>query len=289
MPRKRYTVLIIPDGSHKVRRFSLRPGLLWLSGFLAVAAGVVVTVLLYDYSQVSSERAELLRLRSENRCQQTDIRTLASQLECVQKELVILAQNDAKVRLIAEMAVPKKSTQAGIGGQVDEDVPNDLSLLQKQIDEVRQAIDLRRVSQVEIQGFLNDQRSLMAAKPQGWPARGWLSSVFGMRKSPFTGRRKMHEGLDIAARTGAPIFATADGIVSRVETQAGYGKVVYVEHGYGYTTLYGHNSKIFVKVGQRVKRGEKISAMGNTGQSTGPHLHYEVRLNGVPLNPKKFL
>ena len=289
MAKKRYTVLIIPDGSHRVRRFSLRPGFVWLASILLVTGGMSMGLLLYNHSQASSDSVELNRLRSENRCQKSDIRNLATQLESVQQQLVILAQNDAKVRLVADLPAPNKTTQIGIGGQVDEDVPSNLSDLQKQIDEVRQAIDLRRVSQVEIQGFLNDQRSLVAAKPQGWPARGWLSSVFGMRKSPFTGKRKMHEGLDIAARTGAPVYATADGIVSRVETQAGYGKVVYIEHGYGYSTLYGHNSKIFVKVGQRVKRGEKISAMGSTGQSTGPHLHYEVRLNGVPLNPKKFL
>ncbi len=100
---------------------------------------------------------------------------------------------------------------------------------------------------------------------------------------------KMHEGLDIAARTGTPIYATADGIVSRAETAPGYGKLVVVDHGYGYRTYYAHNSKIYVKVGQRIKRGDKIAAIGNTGASTGSHLHYEVRLNGVPLNPHKFI
>jgi murein DD-endopeptidase MepM/ murein hydrolase activator NlpD len=151
------------------------------------------------------------------------------------------------------------------------------------------AIDLQRTSQEEIQGFLNDQRSQSAAKPVGWPTRGWITSNFGMRNSPFTGRRKMHEGLDIAARSGTPITATADGIVSRAETASGYGKLVVIDHGYGYRTYYAHNSKIFVKVGQRVKRGEKVAAVGSTGSSTGSHLHYEVRLNNAPLNPRKFL
>jgi len=110
-----------------------------------------------------------------------------------------------------------------------------------------------------------------------------------MRRSPFTGKRKMHEGVDIASRTGTPVFATADGIVSKAETAAGYGKLVVIDHGYGYKTYYAHNSKIFVKVGQRVKRNERISAVGNTGSSTGSHVHYEVHLNGVPVNPKKYL
>jgi murein DD-endopeptidase MepM/ murein hydrolase activator NlpD len=110
-----------------------------------------------------------------------------------------------------------------------------------------------------------------------------------MRRDPFNGRRKMHEGLDIAARTGTPVVATADGIVSSVRTEAGYGKVAVVDHGYGYRTIYGHNSRIYVKVGQRVRRGDRIAAVGNTGRSTGSHIHYEVRLNGVPVNPKKYL
>ena len=130
---------------------------------------------------------------------------------------------------------------------------------------------------------------MLAAKPQGWPVKGWVTSNFGMRNSPFTGKRKMHEGLDVAARTGTPVFATADGIVSRAETAPGYGKLVIIDHGYGYKTYFGHNSKIYVKVGQRVKRGDKLSAVGNTGSSTGSHLHYEVRRNGVPLNPRKYI
>jgi murein DD-endopeptidase MepM/ murein hydrolase activator NlpD len=110
-----------------------------------------------------------------------------------------------------------------------------------------------------------------------------------MRNSPFTGVRKMHEGIDIACRTGTPVIATADGIVSRAQSVEGYGKLVVVDHGYGYQTFYAHNSRIHVKVGDRVRRGQKIAAVGSTGSSTGPHVHYEVRLNQVPVNPYKFL
>jgi murein DD-endopeptidase MepM/ murein hydrolase activator NlpD len=99
----------------------------------------------------------------------------------------------------------------------------------------------------------------------------------------------MHCGLDIAARTGTPVLAPADGVVKRVGTAPDYGKMVVIDHGYGYQTLYAHNSKLFVKVGQRVKRGDQIAAIGNTGRSTGSHLHYEVHLNGVPIDPRKFL
>jgi len=172
---------------------------------------------------------------------------------------------------------------------LEHDPAEDFSDVQRRIDEIMRAIDLHRASQEEVHGLLNDERSLLGSKPRGWPTRGMVTSGFGMRRSPFSGRPTMHEGMDIAARTGSPVHATADGIVSRSETVAGYGKLVVIDHGYGFQTYYGHNSKIHVKVGQRVRRGEKIAAVGNTGASTGSHLHYEVRRNNLPLNPKKYI
>lgn len=99
----------------------------------------------------------------------------------------------------------------------------------------------------------------------------------------------MHEGIDFAANIGTPVIVTADGVVSQVVYSPAYGRMVTVDHGYGYMTLYAHNSKVLVKVGQRLKRGDKIARVGNTGQSTGPHLHYEVHLNGVPIDPRPLL
>lgn len=289
MSARKFTVLIIPEGSHRVRRFSLQRSL--LGGVLGVCLLLTLAVswLAFDYFRTNLDRNELHRLQTQNRIQQKELRRLSAGIENLRKEMVVLAQNDAKVRVLAQFSKPRSETLAGMGGPPEEENPVELSDMQRQIDELRQAIDLRRESQEEVQGFLNDQRSLLAAKPRGWPVKGWVTSNFGMRNSPFSGRIKMHEGLDIAARTGTPIFATADGIVSRSETAPGYGKLVVIDHGYGYKTYYAHNSKILAKVGQRVKRGEKIAAVGNTGTSTGSHVHYEVRLNGVPLNPKKYI
>jgi murein DD-endopeptidase MepM/ murein hydrolase activator NlpD len=249
---------------------------------------VVLSLFFTDYFRTTLDRNELDRLRGQNRTQQKELRRLSASLSDLRKELVVLAQNDAKVRVLTQLSRPKTDTLSGVGGPPEDDAAEELPALQRQIDEVRQAIDLRRESQEEVQGFLNDQRSLLGAKPKGWPANGWGTSTFGMRKSPFTGKPKMHEGIDIAARTGTPAFATGDGIVSQAETAPGYGKLVVIDHGYGYKTYFAHNSKLFVNVGQRVKRGERIADIGNTGSSTGSHLHYEVRLNGVPVNPKKF-
>ncbi len=288
MSARKFTVLVIPEGSHRVRRFSLRRGM--LQACLAAVLGLIlaISLLAYDYFNTSLDRSELHRLKAQNRLQQKELQRFTASIEDLRKEMVVLSQNDAKVRVLARLSKPRSDALTGMGGPAEEE-GTDFSSLQQQIDAMRAAIDLRRESQEEIQGFLNDQRSLLAAKPKGWPVKGWVTSGFGMRHSPFTGKLKMHEGLDIAARTGTSVGAAADGIVSQAETVPGYGKLVVIDHGYGFKTYYGHNSKIFVKVGQRVNRGDKISAVGSTGSSTGPHLHYEVRLNGVPLNPKKYI
>jgi len=285
---KKFTILVIPEGSHRVRRFGVKRSLLnW------VACGLVLFLLglgalMFDYVRTNLDQGEFDRLQVENREQRDEMRRLVVKLEDLRKEMVVLAQNDAKVRVMAKLSRPKGDSMTGVGGPGSDDLPQEYSDIQRRIDDLRHQIDLQRESQEEIQGFLNDQRSLLAAKPSGYPVKGWVTSSFGLRRDPFNGRRKMHEGYDIAARTGTPVTATADGIVSQSKAVPGYGKMVVIDHGYGYRTYYGHNSKNYVKVGQRVKRGDRIAAVGNTGRSTGSHVHYEVRLNGVPVNPKKF-
>jgi murein DD-endopeptidase MepM/ murein hydrolase activator NlpD len=115
------------------------------------------------------------------------------------------------------------------------------------------------------------------------------SSSFGWRLDPFTGHNAFHEGLDFTAETGTPIYASADGIVTTAEQQPDYGRIIKINHGAGIETRYAHTSKILVKVGDRVLRGQKIALVGSTGRSTGSHLHFEVRLNGEPLDPRKYL
>lgn len=289
MSSKRFTILVIPEGSHRVRRFGLkRSALNWTAASLLVFL-LGLGGLIFDYVRTDLDRAELNRLQVENSEQRDELHRLVVKLEDLRKEIIVLAQNDAKVRVMAKLSRPKADSKNGIGGPEPAELSQEFSDIQRRIDSVRRQIDLQRESQEEIQGFLNDQRSLLAAKPTGWPVKGWTTSAFGMRTDPFSGQRKMHEGYDIAARTGTPVVATADGIVSQAKTMPGYGKIVIIDHGYGYRTYYAHNSKIHVKVGQRVNRGDKVASVGNTGRSTGSHVHYEIRLNGVPVNPKKYL
>ncbi len=145
---------------------------------------------------------------------------------------------------------------------------------------------------VELENVLDHFReklSYLTSIPSLWPVKGWVTSGFGYRISPFTHTLEFHEGLDIANAPGTPVVAPAEGYVLYTGWARGYGNVIILGHGYGITTIYGHLEKILVKQGQHVMRGEKIGLIGSTGRSTGPHLHYEVRVNGVPVNPLNYL
>lgn len=137
--------------------------------------------------------------------------------------------------------------------------------------------------------LLVDQKTVLASLPVRKPAKGYLTSGFGVRHSPFGDRVKMHEGLDIANRPGTDVIAPADGTVIFADTKSGYGQTIILDHGYGLETWFAHNSKLVVQKGQRVRRGENISKIGSTGRSTGPHLHYEVRFRGLPVNPDTYI
>lgn len=133
------------------------------------------------------------------------------------------------------------------------------------------------------------QKDLLTATPSVRPTGGWLSSGFGYRTDPFTKRRKLHKGLDFAANIGTPVYAPADGVVSFAGREGSYGKIISIDHGYGLVTRFAHNSRLTVKTGQKISRWDKIAEVGTTGRSSGPHLHYEVRLNGVSVNPEKYI
>lgn len=134
-----------------------------------------------------------------------------------------------------------------------------------------------------------NQADGFAAKPSIWPTSGEITSTFGWRASPWGEGRELHPGLDIANSMGTPIAATADGVVVQSGPAGGYGNVVQIDHGNGIETIYGHNSRLAVNVGQVVKKGQIIAYMGSTGRSTGPHAHYEVRVNGVAVDPMPYL
>lgn len=166
---------------------------------------------------------------------------------------------------------------------------NSKASLSIRIDKAVNEAALREQGVIKLQELLVERQSILNATPSIRPTRGWFTSRFGYRVDPFTGQTVMHYGTDIAASPGTPVVAPADGIVSYVGYESGYGKIVAIDHGYGVRTRYGHNSQIYVQLGQKVNRRDVISAVGSTGRSSGPHLHYEVRINDVPVDPINYI
>ncbi len=281
-------LILVPESGNKVKPLRISRFFLCIS-LCSLLLGIgLFTFFAWSYVSYQIDYQELQRLRVESSNQRQDLHRLVVDVERLQQELGALALAEARIRQLAELGEDGRLLPIAMGGQPD---PGSHSLdeIQQQINALQIEIELRRQSQQNVRNLLNDEISISRSTPKGWPTHGWLSSYFGTRKSPFTGRTVMHEGLDIAANTGTAVNVTADGIVARVEYSPTYGNTVVIDHGYGYQTLYAHNSRNLVKVGQRVKRGERIAQVGNTGQSTGPHLHYEVQLNGIPINPRTFL
>lgn len=153
----------------------------------------------------------------------------------------------------------------------------------------RQLSDRERQLRV-LEDLLLASRLQKQMRPSGWPVEnGWVSSLFGWRADPFTGRRTMHAGIDFAARQGADVLAVATGIITEASVHSGYGNLVEINHGNGYVTRYGHNSKILVKLGEKVNKGQRIALVGSTGRSTAPHVHLEVLFNGRVVNPQEYI
>ena len=163
------------------------------------------------------------------------------------------------------------------------------ALLNIRLDKAINDSKLQRQDGFRIWESLSQKHSLLEATPAISPTNGWVTSDFGYRISPYTNTPSLHQGLDIAASPGTPVRATGSGVITHTGYDVGYGKLVSIDHGYGILTRYGHNAEIFVVIGQKVERGDVIATVGNTGRSTGPHLHYEVRLNGIPINPENYI
>ena len=185
----------------------------------------------------------------------------------------------------------------GIGGSPDISSYNKnsslgskaIEKLNMKVDSLQTQADLQEISFMELDKYFKDRKAFLASIPSIWPVKGWVTSGFGYRVSPFTGAREIHDGVDIAAPLQSYVISPADGFVIRSGRKRSLGLMMEIDHGYGLLTRYGHNSKNLVNVGDHVKRGQVIAQVGRTGRSTGPHLHYGIFLNGIPVNPAKYI
>jgi murein DD-endopeptidase MepM/ murein hydrolase activator NlpD len=277
---------------------------------LAALAGLIFLVGcygLFDYLAVHGRLATknnvekaLAQQTEEVLHQREQIQKFAVEINDLKEKLIQLNKFEEQIRVIANIDQPDgRDSLFGVGGSTPEDLNPNIELTvrhQRLIKDMHRHINqLDTASSHQIANFetlldrLEAQKNMLAHTPAIRPAAGWISSRFGYRQSPFTGRREFHKGMDIANRVGTPIVASADGIVSYCGKKGLIGNLVVVDHGHGLVSRYGHIDSMEINVGSAVKRGQIIARMGNTGRSTGPHLHYEVRLNGVPVNPSKYI
>ncbi len=255
----------------------------------ATAEGLAVAAVAEMRAELAGQRERLAQSR-----EQMHAAELATARRLGQMQAHIMRLNAAGQRL-TEVAMLDESefefaNEPAIGGPEAPslgtlDGAGDLSLelLESELDLKARQLDILE-HMLLINQLFDDRR------PAGWPVKtGWISSVFGARTDPFTGRRTAHHGVDFAARAGSDVVAVAAGVVSYSGRRTGYGNLVEINHGNGYVTRYGHNRKNLVKVGDRVSKGASLALVGRTGRSTGPHVHFEVLVDGVAVNPRNFI
>ena len=294
---RRYTIVLADRRTGVVRRFTVG---LWPT----VAAGTFVMALpvligtgaaLKAKHDVADLYASAAALGIENANYRIATEALSGQIAGLQSaidELGAQAALDPSLSSAMDRLPAVVKNRAMGGGGDSSSALSSLMALQSPentfglLREILQGIESRLT---DARSDVDRRNALAAATPSIWPAHGWLSSSVGRRTDPITGGEDFHHGLDISADAGSPIYATADGTVTMARREGAYGNLVVIDHGYGLETRYGHMSKFEVKHGAKVKRGDLIGRVGSTGRATGPHLHYEVRVNGRLLNPLQLL
>lgn len=298
--RRRWTVVFVPHGSEPSRIVEVSYGVIKLAiGGVALGVGAA---LLVGYATMGRtvDLSRTSRLQTENERLSQEIGELHGRLSSLSDTISQISQRDAKIRVLANLDPIDPSVQAaGIGGPTlaprplmptagaamrkAQDIRVDLNAL------IRRA-NLLASSFEEAKDSLASHSQRLAATPSIMPTQGWLTSAFSsMREHPILHVARPHEGIDVTAPMGSPIEAPAGGTVTDAGWESGYGNTVTIDHGYGIVTKFAHCSKLLVKTGQHVSRGQRIALVGNTGLATGPHLHYEVHVNGRPVDPLKYV
>jgi len=304
-PKDKYTLVLFRSGSGVHRKLTLSVPLvrriLWLlvPGCCALMLGAVVAITLYlvnldninSYARLARQKQEL----------EKQLNFFSRRMDDLRVQLAGLQESSARVKVMANLAiVPGPGENRGVGGPdplaaeltvscLDAERKQQLARMHEELQSLEVGISCEESELERLRDHLKEQQTLLNFTPSVWPVRGWISSRYGYRVSPFTQRRELHKGIDIVNRVGTPVVATADGRVVFAGYRSGYGKMVIIDHGLGKVTKYGHLSRVAVSKGEEVVRGQKIGLLGNTGRSTGPHLHYEVVVNGHAVDPMDYL
>jgi murein DD-endopeptidase MepM/ murein hydrolase activator NlpD len=286
---KRYsTIIFVPHARAKFRKLKVSHRLLFSIVSLITSSLCLSTFFSVQYFTSLSQTHELTKLRHENRELQTANEQFSKSVESLRTQLRTVDDRTRKLAIIAGINTLDESSQGGVGGLRPADLGenpyrDDLDKMAFRSHRLEKDLSLLEKKFVE-------QAQLLSSTPSIAPVRGILTDGFGGRSDPFTGEPGTHNAIDISSAVGQAVRAPADGIVVKAEWANGYGNVIYLAHPFsGYSTRYGHLSNFAVQPGQHVKRGDIIAYVGSTGRSTGPHLHYEVRVNNNPVNPLEYI
>ena len=285
---KRYsTIIFVPHARAKFRKLKVSHRLLFSIVSLVTSSLCLSTFFSVQYFTSLSQTHELSKLRRENRELQTANEHFGKSVESLRTQLRTVEDRTRKLAIIAGITTLDEASQGGSGGIRNNDEPS--NPYRDDVDKMSfRSHSLQKDLNVLERKFAAQSREL-SSTPSIAPVRGILTDGFGGRSDPFTGEPGQHNAIDISSAVGQAVRSPADGIVVKAEWANGYGNVIFISHGYGFSTRYGHLSHFSVRPGERVKRGDVIGHVGSTGRSTGPHLHYEVRLNNNPVNPLAYI
>jgi murein DD-endopeptidase MepM/ murein hydrolase activator NlpD len=288
MGGKSYTFFIASSASGAMRRMRVPSYALHLLGILAVVGGITIAAGMGSYSRMLWKAASYNSLRAEQESLKQQYTRLQNQVSDTNQRLNSLQS------LAGEVAMAYGITRFSQTpfGLTDSDTAPDEVEYQASIDAfsfLEKHVTAVSMSSAGMRLLPATQLSTLGIAPTLWPVVGHITGVFGERLDPFSGEGAFHSGLDIASHYGDTVRATADGIAETVEQRAGYGRLVIIDHGFGVTSWYGHLSGFNVQAGMHVKAGDVIGYEGDSGRSTGPHLHYEVRIYNTPVNPWRYL
>jgi murein DD-endopeptidase MepM/ murein hydrolase activator NlpD len=298
MAKRRWTVVLVPHDSEPSKIIEVSYRVIKT----AVGGAVFATVLALCVGYVTIFRtvdlSKSARLTQENARLEQQLGELNGRLSGLADTLSRISQRDARIRVLANLEPIDPQVQAaGIGGPTVSTAEGEVGSAMRRSNEIRVDLNglIRRANLLassfkEAGDSLAVHSARLAATPSIMPTQGWLSSAFSsMRAHPILHMARPHEGIDVTAPMGSPIEAPAAGVVRDAGWEPGFGNTIVIDHGFGTVTKFAHASKILVREGQRVSRGQRIALVGNTGLATGPHLHYEVHVNGRAVDPLRYV
>jgi murein DD-endopeptidase MepM/ murein hydrolase activator NlpD len=292
MDKKFYAFLIFPGAHGRLHKLQMPFYIIHLLLAFSAVGIITVAALANSYARMLLKVSNYNSLRSEREALKTQNRTLENTVTTTNAELDSLSSLAAEVALTYGFGNQRRlhfpEAVLALATQTNATVDSSFRASVYAFKLIR-GVNLGTESSVAGRGMFSNPQMDHDMIPSLWPVRGQISAGFGQRMDPFSGEDAFHRGVDISVPFGTWVEATADGIVLEAGPESGYGKQILIDHGFGWTTKYGHLSRIFVVVGQELKRGQPIGTVGMTGRSTGPHLHYEVHINDNPVNPARYL